>query len=167
MTSASRATSPTPPSNSSPVHPHRSPASPHPLLSLSLSLSPGRLLLARRRAPRSRAARCRGYHLGDRRANAPVRHTHARAHTRTRAHAHTRTRTLALTARARAGLGGDCVLWESRHSSPSHRCAGRRRRRCPMRCSPSAARLPNSSSVSSAVMPMGGLQAGERGVTME
>ena len=71
------------------------------------------------------------------------------------------------------GLGrlrwhGECVLRVGRAAvtpALSHRCAGRPRRRCPMRCSPSAARLPNSSSASSAATPMGGLRAGEKGAT--
>ena len=53
-------------------------SSPHPL-QLASPPSPGRLLLPGRRAPRSRAARYRGYHLRHRRADAPVRHTCARA----------------------------------------------------------------------------------------
>ena len=88
--------------------------------------------------------------------------------------AHMRAR--ARTPRACAGLvslgrlrwHGECVLRVGRAAvtpALSHRCAGRPRRRCPMRCSPSAARLPNSSSASSAATPMGGLRAGEKGAT--
>ena len=88
--------------------------------------------------------------------------------------AHMRAR--ARTPRACAGLvslgrlrwHGECVLRVGRAAvtpALSHRCAGRPRRRCPMRCSPSAARLPNSSSASSAATPMDGLRAGEKGAT--
>ena len=88
--------------------------------------------------------------------------------------AHMRAR--ARTPRACAGLvslgrlrwHGECVLRVGGAAvtpALSHRCAGRPRRRCPMRCSPSAARLPNSSSASSAATPMGGLRAGEKGAT--